>query len=53
VRQLLDRYGMKLIGIELAVILISGFLAMALDRRQTLARKIKRDAEPAAPDGSE
>jgi len=51
-RQVLDRYGMKLIGIELAVILISGFLAMALDRRQTLIRKSKPETKSPAPDGS-
>ncbi|MDA0587349.1 MAG: hypothetical protein O2820_03210 [Planctomycetota bacterium] len=39
VKQLLDLYGLQLIGLELAAILVSGFFAMALDRRQTLAKQ--------------
>jgi hypothetical protein len=44
VKQLLDLYGLQLIGLELAAILVSGFFAMAFDRRQTLAKQ----AEPTA-----
>ena len=39
VKQILDLYGLQLIGLELAAILVSGFFAMVLDRRQTLAKK--------------
>ena len=52
IRQFLDLYGMTLIGIELTVILTSGFLAMALDRRQTLARKFEREVESTTADVS-
>jgi hypothetical protein len=53
VKQLLDLFGLKLIGVELAAILVSGFFAMALDRRQTLAKQTELAAnaapnEPAA-----
>ena len=34
---MLDLYGLYLIGIELVAILVCGFFAMAIDRRQTLA----------------
>ena len=37
VKQMLDLYGLYLIGIELVAILVCGFFAMAIDRRQTLA----------------
>lgn len=39
VKQLLDLYGLYLIGLELAAILICGFFAMLVDRRQTLAAR--------------
>lgn len=39
VKQMLDLYGLHLIGIELAAILVCGFFAMAVDRRQTLAAR--------------
>lgn len=39
VKQLLDLYGLQLIGLELAALLVSGFFAMVLDSRQTLAKK--------------
>lgn len=42
VKQLLDLYGLQLIGAELAAILVSGFFAMALDRRQTLAKQAEQ-----------
>ena len=37
VKQMLDLYGLYLSGIELGAILVCGFFAMAIDRRQTLA----------------
>ena len=39
VRQFIDQYGLRLIGIELTVMFVSGFLAMLVDRRQTLSRQ--------------
>ncbi len=39
VKQLLDLYGLQLIGLELVAIFVSGFFAMALDRRQSLAKQ--------------
>ena len=39
VKQMLDLYGLYLIGIELVALLVCGFFAMALDRRQTLAAR--------------
>lgn len=39
VKQMLDLYGLYLIGIELVAILVCGFFAMAIDRRQTLAAR--------------
>lgn len=44
VKQILDLYGLQMIGLELAAILVSGFFAMALDRRQTLAKKAELSA---------
>lgn len=34
--QLLDRYAGRLIGVEVVAILLTGFLALAIDRRQAL-----------------
>ncbi len=39
VAQLLDRYAGRLIAGEVAAILVSGFLAMFVDRRQTIHAK--------------
>ena len=39
VKQMLDLYGLHLVGIELAALLACGFFAMVVDRRQTLAAR--------------
>ena len=39
VKQILDLYGLHLIGLELAAMLLCGFFAMLVDRRQTLAAR--------------
>ncbi len=48
--RILDQYAGRLIGGEVVAILISGFLAMAVDRRQTLrsrnqSSKVSHDQE--------
>ncbi len=42
--QLFDRYAGRLIAIEVGATLLTGFLALAVDRRQTL-RRLSRAAE--------
>lgn len=44
--QLLDRHAGKLLGFEVVAILISGFLALVTDRRQTLARQPGTQSPP-------
>lgn len=44
--QFLDRHAGKLLGFEVVAILISGFLALATDRRQTLAQRPGSQSPP-------
>jgi hypothetical protein len=46
VTQLLDRFGGWLLGLEVVGILLAGFLALAVDRGQTLAAQSESAGQP-------
>jgi hypothetical protein len=44
----INRNGLQIIGVEVVLIIVSGILAMAVDRRRTIARQRQAIADAAA-----